>query len=164
MNCSLTGDDGVRDVAADALNLGDIAPYRVKVPELIPDGVSYWMTVLAVDDHGLAGAMPIGSNQVIHYTTPQIKPNAPVLTSSREYTLSGYSVRYTFSAPADDANPEDASAQAVERHIPLCHFAERGGLCPDPQASPTRPANHSVSYPYLICLHPNHPARGSLPV
>ena len=33
--------------------------------------VTYAMSVIPVDDHGLGGGMPIGANDVIRYTTPQ---------------------------------------------------------------------------------------------
>ena len=97
------------------------------------------MTVIPVDDHGLGGDMPIGANEVIRYTTPQIYPNAPTLVPERRFSVAGYDVIFTFEAPADDGNPDDEDAEAVTLYTPLCTFVGRGESCPDPseQAYPT---------------------------
>ena len=138
MSCAMTGTDGVRNSAVDALDLGDGFPYSLEVPDLEPDGVTYSMTVIPVDDHGLGGDMPIGANEVIRYTTPQIYPNAPTLVPERRFSVAGYDVIFTFEAPADDGNPDDEDAEAVTLYTPLCTFVGRGELSdPSEQAYPT---------------------------
>ena len=120
------------DGDVDALDLGDNFPFSLEVDDLEPDGVTYAMTVIPVDDHGLGGSMPIGAQDVIRYTTPQIYPNTPVLSPERVFSVAGYDVIFSFEAPADDGDPIAADAAPVARYIPLCTFVGRGQACPDP--------------------------------
>ena len=116
----MTSTDGVRNTAVHALDLGDGFPYSLDIPDLEPDGVTYSMTVIPVDDHGLGGDMPVGADEVIRYTTPQIYPNAPTLVPERRFSVAGYDVIFTFEAPADDGNPDNEDAEAVTLYTPLC--------------------------------------------
>jgi hypothetical protein len=136
MTCALSDDDGVRESAVTALDLGDSFPFTMTFDHFEPDGVTYAMTVIPVDDHGLGGGMPIGANDVIRYTTPQIYPDTPQLSPERVFSVAGYDVIFSFEAPADDGDPSAADAESVSRYIPLCSFVGRGQACPDPAQAP----------------------------